>query len=713
MTATSRVSLDKKTAAEVAVLQDAEVEEAVLEGEIVDPPRAPIATVRAVVTDVAAHHRTQTVLRHGLYVAGGAAVVVKRLWDGRTTARYERMMRAAEAAGDREAVLEWEARGAAFRKDRHQRRTEMIELVMRMVLAAPKMALCGVVGLLVLGVLISIGAKDARYIPVPLIFVGHVLALVALVVSVAWGPLLLAAPWIAVGALYLVGKSHAANATGWMARFEPEAPDAGVVVTADAVVLALQHLRIPEMKKAFKDGFVPVFRLTPIRDGRGYHTIVDLPLGVTAAMVADQRPVLARNMHRAEVETWPSDAEKVGTGPAGCLDMWVADPGALSKAAPEYPLLHEGTADVFKGVPGGVSPRGDALMIPIIGKNVVAGGQMGQGKSNACRVILLGCALDPICEIDAFVFAANGDFDAYRPRLSHYERGVDDETAWAALERLRWLYGEVARREARLAELGAKKVTRGLAEKHDDLRPIVSLYSECHELFGHPEVGEEAGELACKTAKRARKTAIVLGFDTQSSRKEAIPPKLVELMSVNVCFYVKAWRSNDGFLGDGAFQAGIRATELRPGRDVGTSITIGVSDNTFELLKWYFVEVNDDTGFDAAADVIARAVANLAPGTPAGGAPPEVAEPEERDLLDDLDEVLGHERVRLADVPALLRDLAPEWRPYRPLTGKELRGLLREEGVRTVKTGNVAYLDPAEVRREVAERATADLDDAG
>jgi S-DNA-T family DNA segregation ATPase FtsK/SpoIIIE len=413
-------------------------------------------------------------------------------------------------------------------------------------------------------------------------------------------------------------------------------------------------------------------------------------------------------MHRAEVETWPADAEKVGTGPAGALDLWVADAGALSKSAPEYPLLHEGVADVFKGVPGGVSPRGDALTIPIVGKNFVAGGQMGQGKSNACRVILLGCALDPICEIDAFVFAANGDFDAYRKRLSHYHRGVEDETAYAALERLRWLYGEVARREGRLAELGAKKVTRGLAEKHDDLRPIVSLYSECHELFGHPEVGEEAGELACKTAKRARKTAIVLGFDTQSSRKEAIPPKLVELMSVNVCFYVKTWRSNDGFLGDGAFQAGIRATELRPGRDVGTSVTIGVSDNTFELLKWYFVEVNDDTGFDAAADVIARAVANLAPGTRVAGevrAPVEVVE---RDLLEDLDEVLGAERVRLADVPALLRDLAPDWAAYRPLTGKELRDLLSKEGVRTVKTGNVAYLDPQEVRRAVAERSTAD-----
>ena len=86
-----------------------------------------------------------------------------------------------------------------------------------------------------------------------------------------------------------------------------------------------------------------------------------------------------------------------------------------------------------------------------------------------------------------------------------------------------------------------------------------------------------AAELATKTAKRARKTAITLLFDTQSSRKEAIPPKLVELVSVNACFYVKTWRSNDGFLGDGSFAAGIRATELRPGRDRGTSAHHGRS----------------------------------------------------------------------------------------------------------------------------------------
>ena len=52
---------------------------------------------------------------------------------------------------------------------------------------------------------------------------------------------------------------------------------------------------------------------------------------------------------------------------------------------------------------------------------------------------------------------------------------------------------------------------------------------------------------------------------------------------------------------------------------------------------------------------------------------------EARDLLDDLDQVLGTEKIGTADIPALLRDLAPSWVPYQRLTGIALRTILREQ----------------------------------
>jgi hypothetical protein len=69
-----------------------------------------------------------------------------------------------------------------------------------------------------------------------------------------------------------------------------------------------------------------------------------------------------------------------------------------------------------------------------------------------------------------------------------------------------------------------------------------------------------------------------------------------------------------------------------------------------------------------------------------------------RELLEDLDSVLGDERVRMSQLPALLRALAPSWEPYKTLTGRELAAALRGSGIRVTNTGNVLRLDPNDLR---------------
>jgi S-DNA-T family DNA segregation ATPase FtsK/SpoIIIE len=681
----------------------------VLEGEVVASPRHPVARVVRVVVVVVRHEHVQRGGRHMAYIPLGAYVVGRRIWDARTTARFERYIRASEAGGDHESMVRWEELRQKFLNDRHKRRMERRHSTLEAFRAAPFIA-GGTVGVLgSIGIFMAIAEHRFGEIAVPFVAVAHLVMLVILVVSVSWGPFVIGAPWIGLAMLWWIGKRHAQGMTGgWLAAAQPDGEDGGMVVTADTIVLALQHMPVPALKTAFKDGWIPQFTTTPVRDGQGYEAEFSVPLGVTAEQIADANKVLARNLHRDEHESWPS------AGPPGYVKLWVADRGALNRAAPEYPLLHSGTADVFKGVPGGVTARGDEIVAPVVGNNGVLGGMMGQGKSNAARVLMLGCATDPICSLDAWVFANNGDFDAYAPRLARYEKGLDDDVIAAAVERLHELYRWVGEREEMLADLGAKKVSRELAQQYPELRQHVALFSECHELFGHKEDGKlsdmakMAAELVIKTIKRARKTGIVLWFDTQSSRKEAIPPALVELVSVNCCFAVKTWRSNDGFLGDGSFQRGIRATELRPGRDRGTSLVTGVSDAQFELLKWYFVAVDDDTGFDAAADVIKRCMQRVDPRTPVASSTPVAIEA--RDLLTDLDAVLGSERARLADVPALLRDLAPHWPAYRTgaLNGVRLRELLDKEGVRVKTTGGILWLDPPDVRDVLRQRSELD-----
>ena len=61
-----------------------------------------------------------------LYLATGAFVLLRRWWEARTNARYERLMRAAEAAGDYERLTDWEQRAEQARERRHRRRMDWI-----------------------------------------------------------------------------------------------------------------------------------------------------------------------------------------------------------------------------------------------------------------------------------------------------------------------------------------------------------------------------------------------------------------------------------------------------------------------------------------------------------------------------------------------------------------------------------------------------------
>jgi DNA segregation ATPase FtsK/SpoIIIE, S-DNA-T family len=583
-----------------------------------------------------------------------------------------------------------------------------VRLLIDLAKASPVIGVVALVCMVVLNVFLFIGTHDPRDLIWSFTAAADMVRDGVGAAEAALLPTAIAVPAVALAVLHEAGRRGGDLAPGWSAAAKPGEEERGLVVTADGIVVALQNLGISKLDQAFKDKWRPSFHTLPVKDGDGYFAVFSLPMGVTPRMIADRNEVFARNLHRAKTESWPTDAERDKIAPAGHVALWVANPGALDRPAPDWPLLHEGAADVFKGVPAGVSARGDQLDIKIVANNMVAGGIMGVGKSNACRVVMLGAALDPLAELWVHVFAYNGDFDAFAPRLARYDKGAEEAQLMYAMDSLNELYAEVGRREQRISDLGAKKVTRQLAERHPDLRPRLALFSECHELFRSKDYGEEAAELAVNVMRRARKTAIWLGFDTQDARKDAIPPKIVSLVSVNVCFAVKSWRANDGFLGDGSFQAGIRATELRANRDIGRSVTTGVSDAQFELLKWHYIFSDDDTGQDDAAPVIARAMASLAPGTPvAGNSPVEAVI--SRDLLADLAEVIGRERARVADLPARLRKLAPSWGRYKQLNGAELKRQLDDLGVRTTNTGNVRELDPADLRRAIGEREAGEL----
>ena len=661
----------------------------VLEGQVI-PPAGP-APLRVIGT-AARHPGVRAAGRHLMYVPAGAAVVTMRLWDSRTAGRYERWMRAAEAAGDLDKVLALEERLAGFRRDRHERRTDMIEVPARLLMQIPRLVFSVFLLLAGTGTLLAIATRHLANAAVPLQVTARAVALAIMVVSVAWGPLLLAVPWVAAGALYWAGRAAASAGTGpaWMATSAD--PDTDTSIDETTIAAALAALRIPQIGDYLKQG-VPLQYLTPCRrDGRGTHAVIRLPAGVPAERVARRRADLAAGLYRLAKEVWPATGTE-----AAILDLWIADKGALEEGAGPYPLLAGGGTDVFKGLPFGRTLRGDPVRIPVTGRNTICGGIPEQGKSSAARVIAAGYTLDITTEIRIYIPDTNFDFEVLRPRCSRYIMGAEDEHIEAIAGELEELKDELQARGQLLVDAGQPEVTRHLAAAGTGLHPVLVLLEEAHVAIQHKKHGRDIAGLLCDIVKLDRKRGVHVMVSTQAPTKDSMPRDVTRNCSNGIAFAVGDHVANDALLGQGAYAAGHRATELIPGTDRGTALCKGLSGQRSEIVQVHFLPVA--RGNDQVSPLVGWALDEMArqgrpvPGT---GAPARVTE--ERDLFADLDEVLSYDRVRLADVPALLRGLAPAWAPYRPLTGVQLKDMLDAAGVRTTNVGNVPRLDPADLR---------------
>jgi len=98
---------------------------------------------------------------------------------------------------------------------------------------------------------------------------------------------------------------------------------------------------------------------------------------------------------------------------------------------------------------------------------------------------------------------------------------------------------------------------------------------------------------------------------------------------------------------------------------------------------------------DEVTPIVKRSLAAI---EGAGRSVPKALPAEQRDLLEDLDQVMGDERMKLSDLTGLLRRLAPGWRPYQDLKAKTLKEMLDASNVRVTNTGGILRLDPDDLR---------------
>ncbi len=655
-----------------------------------------VRTARALRT-AATHERTRTAgrftVRHGMYVIGGGRIVARRAWEGRTASRYERMLRAAEAAGNLDLATEWEERLSRFRAARHQRRMDLLSAPVR----AAKGAAAGLGitagGLLLLGIVLAVANENFADLATPTLALIELVRWIVLIITVVWGPLVVLGPWAALLALWGVGR-HQQAAPQWV--LPARAADVGAPITPSVVVTALRDLGIAPLRKAVKEmGDAGAAMLGPIRiAGCGVEVDVTLPSGVATDEVQKRRRKLAENLARHEHEVFITLPQAART-----VRLWIADSGALDEPIGPSPLMTDTTltADYTKGkAPWGQDLRGDAALISLYQRHMLITGLSNQGKTAALRALALWLALDPRVEFRVADLKGVGDWGMFDGLATVLIQGPTDDHVIEATEMLEDLVTEMERRIQ--------------APPGTVFTPLIGIVDEAQVAFMCPVLDSEkrpyGGSKATaryfmaarKIHNQGRAVDVLLFQGTQDPTDQNLPKLVREGAHTRASLALGTESQARMALGDKAVDGGAAPNLLRPGLDKGTVVVASDGINipagqAAITVRTHYISTDD------AAEIATRAKALRGDVTTHH----TIDRDEERDPLTDVLTVLGDTaRVLTTDVLKRLTALSED--TYGTWSHLDLKRVLEGTGAEPYKSHGRMVIDRERLFRHLANR---------
>ncbi|MFG2554420.1 FtsK/SpoIIIE domain-containing protein [Streptomyces sp. NPDC048581] len=672
------------------------------------PPARPvplwIRSGRVIKTGVT-HTRTRATVRaaarHSLYTFNGGRIVARRAWDGRTGSRYERMIRAAEAAGNLEAAEEWEERLQRFRAARHHRRMDLLHSPVEAAKGVAVGAGMSIGVLVALGVVMAINTGHVGDVITPLSATIDFIALLIRIVQVVWGPALTIGPFLALLALWSVGRKQQA-APNWALPANVRNGE-GEPITPSIVVKALRDLGVPALARAIKEmGDAGASMLGPIRiAGCGVEVDVTLPSGVATNEVQNKRRKLAENLTRHEHEVFITIPEAART-----VRLWIADSGALDEPIGPSPLVTDETltANYKTGrAPWGQDLRGDAAELSVYQRHLLVTGLSNQGKTAALRALALWLALDRTVQFWIADLKGVGDWAPFDGIAKVLIEGPSDSHCIQATEMVEDAVEEMNRR------IEAVRKDPSLV-----FPPLIVLVDEAQKAFMCPAKGEDGRPYGGAKAtsryfmavreihNQGRAVDVLMWQGTQDPTDQNLPKLVREGAHTRASLVVGTESQAEMALGAKAVNAGAAPHLLRQGLDKGTlvvasdgiAIPAGQSSIT---VRTHFI---DD---EPAAEIAARAKA-LRDGVATLHA---IERDEERDALADVAAVIG-DAARLRTDEVLKRLHALDTAVYREWNNGRLKRLLEEHGEEPKKSHGVMV-----VRRDDVARALANRDSEG